>query len=146
MQLTTYPAFNFLYSYLNKFPETCIVNGPLPCHWWPVVSQTSCFLNVPFADVLCRSAKKRNERCPWICLVLSAMIQKSAIRMYVPSSFNHWPGESSWGSDPTRKRNNFRRQRTERWRNDSKAKRLYFGHSLLANLRVECGGDYQIIE
>ena len=34
-----------------------------------------------FADVLSRSAKKRNERCAYICLVLSAMIQKSALRV-----------------------------------------------------------------
>ena len=31
-----------------------------------------------FASVLCRSAKKRNERCACICFVRSAMIQKSA--------------------------------------------------------------------
>ena len=44
---------------------------------------TSRFGNVPFANVSCRSAKKRNERCACICFVLSAMIQKSAIRKYI---------------------------------------------------------------
>ena len=43
-----------------------------------VVSPTSRFANVPFANVLCRFAKKRNERCACICFVCSAMIQKSA--------------------------------------------------------------------
>ena len=57
---------------------------------WPVVSPPS-----RFANVLCRSAKKRNERCACICLVLSAMIQKSAIRLYIPPSFSHRSGESS---------------------------------------------------
>ena len=42
-----------------------------------VVSPTSRFANVPFANVSCRSAKKRNERCACICIVRSAMIQKS---------------------------------------------------------------------
>ena len=62
---------------------------------WPVVPPTSRFTHVPFADVLCRSAEKRNERCACICFALSAMIQKSAIRMFIPRSFIHWSGESS---------------------------------------------------
>ena len=33
-----------------------------------------------------RSAKERNEHCACICLVLSAMIEKLAIRMYIPPS------------------------------------------------------------
>ena len=45
---------------------------------------TSRFANVPFANALCRFAKKQNERCACICFVLSAMIQKSAIRMCIP--------------------------------------------------------------
>ena len=145
MQLTTYPAFNFR-TVIWTSSQTCIVNGPLPSHRWPVVSHTSRFLNVPFANLLCRSTKKRNERCPWICLVLSAMIQKSAIRMFIPRSFSHWSGERSLGTDPTRKRNDFRRQRTGRCRNDRKPshRQLYhnFGNSLCANFKVECGGDY----
>ena len=42
--------------------------------------------NVPFANILCHPAKKRNERCSCICFVLSAMIQKSA-NMHVCTSF-----------------------------------------------------------
>ena len=57
---------------------------------WTVVSPTNRFASVPFANVLCRSTKKRNERCSCLCFVLSAMIQKSAIRMYIPRSFKHW--------------------------------------------------------
>ena len=34
--------------------------------------------------------------------------KKSAIRMFIPRSFIHWSGESSYGTDPTRKRNGFR--------------------------------------
>ena len=41
-----------------------------------------------FANVLCRSAKNRNERCAYICFVLSAKIQKSAIRTYISRSFS----------------------------------------------------------
>ena len=61
----------------------------------PVVSPTS-----RFANVLCRSAKKRNERCACICFVLSARVQNSAMRMCIPRSFSHWSGEGSWGTDP----------------------------------------------
>ena len=43
-----------------------------------------------------------------IYLVLSAMIQKSEIRMYVPRSFSHLSGESSKGTDLTSKRNDLR--------------------------------------
>ena len=43
---------------------------------WTVVSPTNRFAGVPFANVLCRSTKKRNERCSCLCFVLSAMIQK----------------------------------------------------------------------
>ena len=57
---------------------------------WTVVSPTNRFASVPFANVLCRSTKKRNERCSCLCFVLSAMIQKSTIRMYIPRSFKHW--------------------------------------------------------
>ena len=47
------------------------------CLWWPVVSPTSRFADVPFADVLCRSVKKRNERyATCICFVRSTMIEK----------------------------------------------------------------------
>ena len=48
-----------------------------------VVSLTSRFANVPFANVLCRSAQRRNER-----FVLSTM-KKSAIRMYITRSISH---------------------------------------------------------
>ena len=68
-----------------------------------------------FANVWCCSAKKRNERCEYICFILSVMIQKSAIRMYIPLSFCHWSGESGWRTDPKRMRNDFRRQRTGRY-------------------------------
>ena len=97
----------------------------MPLIWWPVVSPTpgSRFANVPFANVSCRSAKKRNERCACICFVLSVVIQKSAICMCIPLSFSHWSGESSWGTDPTRTRNDFRSWRAGRWRSDSYAKR-----------------------
>ena len=50
---------------------------------------TSRFANVPFANVLFWSAKKGNEGCTCICFVLSAMIQKSAIRKYIIRSFSH---------------------------------------------------------
>ena len=60
---------------------------------WPAVLPTS-----RLANVLCRSAKKRNEHCTCIyntytihiciCFVLSATIQNSAIRMYIPRSFS----------------------------------------------------------
>ena len=43
---------------------------------------------VPFADVLCRSAEKRNERCACICFALSAMIQKKC-DTHVYTSFFH---------------------------------------------------------
>ena len=46
------------------------------CLWWPVVSPKSRFANVPFADVLRRSVKKRNERYACICFVCSTMIEK----------------------------------------------------------------------
>ena len=36
-----------------------------------MVSPTSRFTNVPFANVLCHSTKKRNERCACTCFVLS---------------------------------------------------------------------------
>ena len=60
----------------------------VPLIWWPVVLPTpgSRFANVPFANVSFRSAKKRNERCAWICFVLSVVIQKSAICMCIPLS------------------------------------------------------------
>ena len=61
----------------------------------PVVSPTSHFANIPSANVLCRSTKKRNERCACTCFILSAMIQKSGICMYITCSFSHWSGESS---------------------------------------------------
>ena len=77
----------------------------------PVVSPTSRFANIPSANVLCRSTKKRNERCACICFILSAMIQKSGIRMYITRSFSHWSGESSYGTHPTH---------TTRRRNDRK--------------------------
>ena len=57
---------------------------------WTVVSPTNRFASVPFANVLCRSTKKRNERCSCLCFVLSAMIQKSTIGMYIPRYFKHW--------------------------------------------------------
>ena len=44
---------------------------------------TSCFAKVLFANVLCHSSKKLNERCACICFVLSAMIQKNVIRIYL---------------------------------------------------------------
>ena len=53
-------------------------------------STVSRFANVPFTNVLWCSAKKRNECCACIiCFILLAMIQKSAIHMYVPRSFSH---------------------------------------------------------
>ena len=73
-----------------------------------VVSPTSPSANIPFVKVLCRSAKKRNAPCACVYFVLSAMIQKSAIRMYIPRSFSHSSGESNLGTDPTRTRNDFR--------------------------------------
>ena len=42
-----------------------------------------------FANVLCRSAKKRSDRYACTFLVLVAMKQKGAIRMYMPRSFSH---------------------------------------------------------
>ena len=51
-----------------------------------VVSPTSHFANVPFANVLCRSGKKRNERYACIYFVLSAMTQKKC-DTYVGNSF-----------------------------------------------------------
>ena len=78
------------------------------------------FANVPLANVLCRSAEKRNERCACICFVLTAMIQKSAIRTYIMRSFSQRSGESRQGADSTRKRIDFRSWRTGRWRNDRK--------------------------
>ena len=51
-----------------------------------VVSPTSRFANVPFANVLCRSGKKRNERCACIYFVLSAMTQKKCDK-HVCNSF-----------------------------------------------------------
>ena len=61
---------------------------------------TGRFANVLFVNVLhCRSAKKRNERCVyWTCVVYcawklgfihSAIIQKKAIRMYIPGPLKH---------------------------------------------------------
>ena len=41
---------------------------------------TSRFANVPFANVLCCFAKKRNERCACICFVLSATDQEKAVK------------------------------------------------------------------
>ena len=41
---------------------------------------TSRFANVPFANVLCCSAKKGNERCACICFVLSATDQEKAVK------------------------------------------------------------------
>ena len=65
-----------------------------------------------FANVLCRSAKKRSDRCGCTYLVLAAVKQKGAIRMYMPRSFSHWSGESSYVTDPTRKRNETLANRT----------------------------------
>ena len=42
-----------------------------------------------FANVLCRSAKKRNDHRTCTYLVLAAVKQKGAIRMYTPRSFSH---------------------------------------------------------
>ena len=55
---------------------------------------TGRFANVLFVNVLhCRSAKKRNERCVYCAwklgFILSAIIQKKAIRMYIPGPFKH---------------------------------------------------------
>ena len=54
---------------------------------WTVVSPTNRFASVPFANVLCRSTEKRNERCSCLCFVLSAMIQKSTYDRHVYTSF-----------------------------------------------------------
>ena len=52
--------------------------------------------------------KKWNERCPYTYLILSAMKQKNAIRMYTPVCFIHWSGKSSYGSNPTHRLNDLR--------------------------------------
>ena len=66
---------------------------------WLVISPMS-----RFANVLWHSAKKWNEcwTCTCICLVLSAMTEKSVLRMYIPHYFSRWSGEHSEGTDPTR--------------------------------------------
>lgn len=60
---------------------------------------TSRFANVQFAKILyyVLLLKRRNKRfaCTYIYLVLSAMIQKSEIHLYIPRSFSHLSGESS---------------------------------------------------
>ena len=48
---------------------------------WPLkmteeLAVSSRFANVPFATILCRFAKKRNERCACTCFAPSAMIKK----------------------------------------------------------------------
>ena len=104
---------------VTGFASSCPLSEPAVSRW-PVVSPTSPFAHVPFANVLCRSAKKRNERCACIRFVLSTMTQKSAIRMCIPRSFSYWSSESSEGTDPTLTRNDFKSLRTGRWWNDRK--------------------------
>ena len=55
-------------------------------------SVTGRFANVPFANVLRRSTKKRNQRCACtgICLVpLSYDTKKCDAHVHIPRSFSH---------------------------------------------------------
>ena len=71
--------------FFKKKELVCLYVSPTP---------GSRFANVPFANVSFCSSKKRNERCAWICFVLSVTIQKSGIRMYILRSLSHWSGET----------------------------------------------------